>query len=130
MADCLIQGRGRSSVGESVLEARRLRQLGIREYIPVCVRARESMQVEPQSKTWGTPMVVIDLRAPYRWQTLTLLPSLGSGLCPMDGSAVERFKGSYCVLVSMLPAGGGSAHCLRAGLVWWLMPDIPAVTGR
>lgn len=66
MADCLIQGRGRSRVGESVLEARRLRQLGIREYIPVCVRARESMQVEPQSKTWGTPMVVIDLRAPVQ----------------------------------------------------------------
>lgn len=32
MADCLIQGR----VGESVLKARRLRQLGIREYNPVC----------------------------------------------------------------------------------------------
>lgn len=28
-----------------------------------CVKARESMQVEPQSKTWGTPMVVLDLRA-------------------------------------------------------------------
>lgn len=48
----------------------------------------------------------------------------------MDGSAVEHFKGSYCVLVSMFPAGGVSAHCLRAGLVLWLMPDIPAVTGR
>lgn len=39
----------------------------------------------------------------------------------------QRFRGSYCVLVSVLPSIDGSAHCLRARLVWWLVLDIPAL---